>query len=61
MLKDRMIQKLEDEIDNYQEAIENAEGALAEAERELQEELEARYGKDLDIGAPPDNIVPLRK
>jgi len=34
------IQEIERDIENYKEAIANAEGALEEAEREIQEELE---------------------
>ena len=34
------IQQIQDDIYAYKEAIENAEGALAEAERELVDELE---------------------
>ena len=37
------IAELERDIRNYQQAIENAEGALDEAERELAEELDRRY------------------
>ena len=33
------------DIQNYKEAIENAEGALAEAERELDEELSHAYSE----------------
>lgn len=33
------IKEIEADIEAYQQAIENAEGALAEAERELEEEL----------------------
>ena len=42
MTEDR-IRQITREIEAYQRAIEDAEGALAEAERELQEELELRY------------------
>ena len=41
---DEKIMEIERDIQAYREAIENAEGALAEAERELDEELEKRYG-----------------
>jgi len=41
-MEDSRIQQITKDIAAYQEAIENAEGALAEAERELQEELERR-------------------
>lgn len=40
------IAELERDIRNYQQAIENAEGALDEAERELAEELDRRYNGD---------------
>ena len=33
------IQQIQDDIDSYTEAIRNAEGAIAEAERELDEQL----------------------
>lgn len=36
------IEQLHDDIAAYREALDNAEGALAEAERELVEELERR-------------------
>lgn len=42
MSEDR-IRKIQADIDAYRQAIEDAEGALAEAERELNEELELRY------------------
>jgi len=53
-MEDRMenrIAKITKDIEAYQEAIENAEGALAEAERELVEELDRRVGS-LDIEMP---------
>ena len=37
------IRKIQADIEVYQQAIENAEGAMAEAERELIEELDRRY------------------
>lgn len=40
------IEQIYRDIDNYEKAIEHAEGALAEAERELIEELEARAAVD---------------
>lgn len=39
------IRKIQADIEAYQQAIENAEGAMAEAERELIEELDRRYGE----------------
>ena len=39
------IRKIQADIEAYERAIENAEGALAEAERELVEELDRRYGE----------------
>ena len=37
------IRQIQADIEAYERAIENAEGALAEAERELVEELDRRY------------------
>lgn len=37
------IKQITEQIEAYERAIEDAEGALAEAERELQEELNLRY------------------
>lgn len=42
-MTEERIRQITREIEAYQQAIEDAEGALAEAERELQEELEYRY------------------
>lgn len=39
-MKETRIQKITKDIETYREAIDNAEGALAEAERELNEELD---------------------
>lgn len=39
------IRKISEEIEQYKQAIQDAEDALAEAERELDEELEARLQK----------------
>lgn len=39
-MSESRIQKISKEIEAYHEAINNAEGALAEAERELVEELD---------------------
>lgn len=39
------IRKISEEIEQYKQAIQDAEDALAEAERELDEELEARMQK----------------
>lgn len=47
------IEQLHRDIENYETAIDNAEGALAEAERELVEELEAR-GAAVDIEDYPE-------
>ncbi len=55
------IRQIARDIENYQETIENTEGALAEAERELIGELEARYGEETGPVDFPDNIVPIRK
>lgn len=41
-MENARIEKLYQDIETYREAIDNAEGALAEAERELVEELELR-------------------
>ena len=40
------IKQIERDIANYKEAIENAEGALAEAERELDDELSHAYSEE---------------
>ena len=42
-LSEERIRKISEDIELYRQAIENAEAALAEAERELDEELEARW------------------
>ena len=39
-MENNRIQQITRDIENYREAINNAEGALAEAERELCEELD---------------------
>ena len=44
-MSESRIRQIEADIEAYQRAIENAEGALAEAERELVEELDRRYGE----------------
>ena len=41
------IQQIARDIEKYQEAIENAEGAIAEAQRELDEELDKL--DDMDV------------
>lgn len=41
-MEEARVQKILDDIKAYREAIDNAEGALAEAERELIEELDRR-------------------
>ena len=48
------IEQIQDDINAYREAIENAEGALAEAERELDEELDRRYADDGNIEDYPE-------
>ena len=45
-MTDERIRQIHQDIERYQQAIEDAEGALAEAERELEEELEARYAEE---------------
>ena len=42
-MTEERIKKIKADIEVYRQAIESAEGALAEAERELEEELELRY------------------
>ena len=46
------IQKIIDDIESYNEAIDNAEGALAEAERELEEELSK--DEEMEVGSIED-------
>ena len=53
-MKETRIQQITKDIRNYQEAIENAEGALAEAERELDEELSKYMNEDVDIEDYPE-------
>ena len=48
------IQKITKDIEAYQKAIENAEGALEEAERELAEELDKRYANDGNMEDYPE-------
>lgn len=45
-MTENRIKAITRDIEAYEEAIENAEGALAEAERELAEELEKRYAEE---------------
>lgn len=52
-MSENRIQQITKDIESYQEAIENAEGALAEAERELSEELE-KYADDGNIEDYPE-------
>lgn len=44
-MEDNRIKEIATDIEKYKEAIENAEGALAEAERELTAELERCYNE----------------
>ena len=44
-MTENKIKQIEADIRAYEEAIKNAEGALAEAERELEEELWLRYSQ----------------
>ena len=46
MVEDR-IQQIEKDIETYREAIANAEGSIAAAELELNEEIERRYKEGL--------------
>ena len=48
------IRKIAKDIESYKEAIENAEGALAEAERELDEELDKYVSTDDTIDSYPE-------
>ena len=41
-----MIRRIKKDIENYEKASENAEGALAEAERELEDVLNDTYGDE---------------
>lgn len=42
-MNQELIAQIQKDIENYEEAIRNAEGALAEAERELDEYLSEHY------------------
>ena len=42
-MSEERIRQIAKDIENYEKAIKNAEGALAEAERELDELLSATY------------------
>lgn len=53
-MEDNRIAKIHKDIAAYQEAIENAEGALEEAERELVEELEKNCASDDSIEDYPE-------
>ena len=44
---EKRIKEISRDIESYKEAIENAEGAIIEAERELDEILEACYEDEL--------------
>ncbi len=44
---EKRIKEISRDIESYKEAIENAEGAIVEAERELDEILEACYADEL--------------
>lgn len=46
-MKETRIQKITRDITTYREAIDNAEGALAEAERELNDELDKYVTSDV--------------
>ena len=52
-INESMIRKLIEEVDQYREAIENAKGALADAERELDEALAAAYEGQQEEGETP--------
>ena len=45
-MEENRIQQIQKDIDAYREAIVNAEGSIAAAELELQEELESRYAAE---------------
>ena len=47
---DTVIRKLADEIEQYKQAIRDAKDALAAAEMELDEELDARYRDEMEGG-----------
>ena len=45
-MMDERIKQIEKDIELYRQAIENAEGALDAAEKELEEVLEERYAEE---------------
>ena len=47
-MTDSRIQELFDEVETYKQAIQDARDALASAEQELDEELDARYHNEFD-------------
>ena len=49
-ITDTVIRKLADEIEQYKQAIRDAKDALAAAEMELDEELDARYRDEMEGG-----------
>ena len=50
-MMDSRIQELFDEVENYRQAIRDAQDALDSAERELVEELDARYRNEFGLRA----------
>ena len=45
-MTDERIRQIQQDIESYRQAIEDAEAALEAAERELDEELQARYAEE---------------
>lgn len=53
-MEENRVKKILEDINAYQEAINNAEGALAEAERELVEVLDSQTGCDDNMEDYPE-------
>ena len=48
-MTDSRIQELFDEVETYKQAIQDARDALASAEQELDEDLDARYNNEFGL------------